>query len=145
MSYTYDYPRPMVTVDSLIFSIKPNSSKILLIQRDKEPFEGFWALPGGFIEMDETLLESAIRELQEETGLYNIELTQLYTFGNPGRDPRGRTITTVFYGFADEEKVIIKADSDARNANWFDIKNLPKLAFDHNIVVEYAIKNILKV
>ena len=97
MAYTYQYARPAVTVDCVVFGLDDQDLKVLLIQRDNEPFAGRWALPGGFVKMDETLEESALRELREETGLTKVFLEQLYTFGNPGRDPRERVVTVAYY------------------------------------------------
>src|SRR6056297_2328876 len=137
MSYTYKYPRPSVTTDCLIFT-KQTVQEILLIERKNPPFEGKWALPGGFVEIDEDLEESAKRELQEETGLTNISLYQLQTFGKPGRDPRGRTISVAYYGFitSEGEKQKAIAGSDAKNVNWFDLNHLPSLAFDHDEIIQ---------
>lgn len=136
MSFTYDYPRPAVCVDCVIFSL--NKSHIVLIQRAQEPFRGYWALPGGFIEMDETLEESAKRELEEETGLKNITLEQFYTCGNPGRDPRGRIISVVFRGVINPNESKIYAGSDAAKAQWFSLEELPTLAFDHAEIIRKA-------
>ncbi len=142
MSYTYDYPRALVTVDCLIYRNKP-TSEILLIERKNEPHKNEWALPGGFIEMEEDLVDSAKRELEEETGLIGIELKQLATFGAPGRDPRGRNITIVFWGECDEVPRI-KAGDDAKKAEWFGINKLPKLAFDHDQIIKLALQNLPK-
>jgi 8-oxo-dGTP diphosphatase len=143
MSYTYKYPRPAVTVDCLIFTSQTTPS-ILLIERKNPPFQGDWALPGGFVEMDEDLYESAQRELEEETGLTKILLNQLYTFGKPGRDPRGRTISVAYYGFiqSDKKKENAVAGSDAKNLKWFSLENLPPLAFDHEEIIQMARKKI---
>ncbi|PKP35622.1 MAG: NUDIX hydrolase [Bacteroidetes bacterium HGW-Bacteroidetes-17] len=140
MSYTYDYPRPAVTVDCLIFRKKPEL-QILLIQRKYDPFKDIWALPGGFVEMDEDLIEAAYRELAEETGLKNIELFQLQTFGKPGRDPRGRTISIIFWGTHHEQEEV-EAGDDAKNAAWFKISQLPELAFDHGHILNVAFQKI---
>lgn len=140
MSYTYDYPRPAVTVDCLIFRKKPEL-QILLIQRKFDPFKDSWALPGGFVEIDEDLIEAAYRELEEETGLKNIELYQLQAFGKPGRDPRGRTISIVFWGIHHEQEEV-EAGDDARNAAWFEIDRLPELAFDHEHILNVAFQKI---
>jgi 8-oxo-dGTP diphosphatase len=142
MSYTYDYPRPAVTVDCLIFSRSGQSTSLLLIQRDKPPFEGDWALPGGFVDIEEPLETAAHRELEEETGIRDIRLQQFQTFGKPGRDPRGRTISVVYLGFMDPHSQQAKAGSDARNARWFDILHLPHLAFDHLDIIHLAIKKM---
>jgi 8-oxo-dGTP diphosphatase len=138
MSYTYEYPRPAVTVDCLVFSKENGRVCLMLIQRDRPPFEESWALPGGFVEIDEDLPDAAYRELKEETGITDIELGQFRAFGKPGRDPRGRTISIVYYGFVDPEKTMATAGSDARNVDWFDINNLPELAFDHDKIIEMA-------
>jgi 8-oxo-dGTP diphosphatase len=138
MSYTYEYPRPAVTIDCLVFSKENGSVRLMLIQRDRPPFEESWALPGGFVEMDEDLPDAAYRELKEETGITEIELRQFRAFGKPGRDPRGRTVSIVYYGFANPGKTTATAGSDARNVDWFDINNLPPLAFDHDQIIETA-------
>jgi len=142
MPFTYEYPRPMITVDCVIFSMDNNNFEILLIQRDKYPFEGQWALPGGFVEMDEDLESAAKRELKEETGLMNINLEQLHTFGKPGRDPRGRTISVVYCGITQPGNKKIKAGDDARKAQWFPESNLPDLSFDHNDILKMALEKI---
>ena len=142
MPFTYKYPRPALTVDCVIFCKENNEAKVLLIQRDKPPFEGQWALPGGFVDIDETLEIAAKRELEEETGLVNVELEQLYTFGAIDRDPRGRTVSVVYYGFADAKQSKIKASSDARRVKWFSINKLPRLAFDHQDIMKAAIKKL---
>ncbi len=141
MSYTYKYPRPMVTVDAVVFGeCADNSYEVLLIERGSPPFKGHWALPGGFIDMEETLKESVVRELREETGIDSLELQQFYTFGNPGRDPRGRNITVAFWGKELKSRLVPKAGSDAKSYKWFNINKLPQLAFDHNEVIAKAIK-----
>lgn len=135
--YTYKYPRPMVTVDIILFRFFKENLEILLIQRKNNPFKEKWALPGGFIEMNEPLLEAAKRELKEETAVDNIKLFELKTFGKPGRDPRGRTIT-VLYGGIINDSINIRAGDDAKNVNWFNINKLPDLAFDHNEVINVS-------
>lgn len=138
--YVYDWPRPMVTVDAAVFGLFENRVKLLLINRKNEPFKGKWALPGGFVDIDEELETAVARELAEETGLVNVALEQMHTFGKCGRDPRGRQITIVFTGVATEGLNRIKAGDDAAKAQWFDIKKLPEdMAFDHNEVAEFAI------
>jgi len=129
MPYTYDYPRPAVTTDCIIFRHK-DPLEILLIARKHEPFLGMWALPGGFVEIDEDLEEGAIRELREETNLIDVKLEQFRTYGKPGRDPRGRTISVVYYGFIRNDEKATAGD-DAAKVQWFGINNLPPLAFDH--------------
>ena len=140
--YEYKYPRPAVTADIIIFN--EETEKILLIKRGGEPFKGMWALPGGFMDMNETIEQTAYRELEEETNLYGIELNQLHTFTALGRDPRHRTVTTVFYGFIEDSKQTAIAGDDAADAKWFKIYDLPNLAFDHREVIDFFIdKNFL--
>jgi len=137
--YIYDWPRPMVTVDTAVFRPFEDKLHILLIQRGKEPFKGFWALPGGFVEMDEELDDAAARELSEETGLLNIKLEQIQTFGGIGRDPRGRVISILYMGILGTEVPKLSAGDDASAARWFDTCRLPeKIAFDHRMVIEFA-------
>lgn len=142
MNYVYDYPRPMVIVDMLIWRYREEKVEILLIRRDGPPFRGQWALPGGFIQMDETLLESAKRELVEETGIKDMDLFSLTIAGNPERDPRGRTITALFTGFLTEPFVEVRAGDDAREAEWFAVNRLPQLAFDHAQLIRDAINEL---
>jgi 8-oxo-dGTP diphosphatase len=141
--YVYEWPRPMVTTDALIFNISSKQPKVLLVKRGHEPYKGRWAVPGGFIEIDEELEDSAARELEEETGLRGIALEQLHTFGTIGRDPRGRMITIVFMGFITEGQDKIKAGDDAAEAQWFDIDQLPEnMAFDHSEVMKLAVRKL---
>ncbi len=126
--YTYQYPRPALTVDAIL--IKKESRQLLLIQRGIEPYKGKWALPGGFVEMDELLADACKREIMEETGLEVSELTQFMAADKVDRDPRGRTISVLFYGFVPEEAVVQGGD-DAAEAAWFSLDALPELAFDH--------------
>ena len=140
--YVYDWPRPMVTVDAAVFALVEGKAKLLLVQRKHEPFQGSWALPGGFVEIDEDLQEAAARELGEETGLRDVPLEQLHTFGKPGRDPRGRAITVVYSGIAGKDWQQIKAADDAAQVRWFDIDNLPQLAFDHDEISRCAIERL---
>ena len=142
--YTYQHPRPAVTVDIAIFKPKEDQFQILLIQRDREPFQGDYALPGGFLDQNETLEAAAERELKEETGLTGILLTQVRTFSAPDRDPRGRVISTCFGAvleFDDKQQAV--AGDDARSAGWFDLDNLPPLAFDHGLIVQAAAQKLL--
>ncbi len=141
MSYSYKYPRPAVTVDMLVFKKTNNGLQLLLIQRDREPFLGFWAIPGGFMDMDETLEEAAHRELAEETGLQNIALEHLKAYSAPDRDPRHRTISVAFIGFLTDNQQA-KAGDDARKAQWFPIHGLPSLAFDHAQIIADAVSKI---
>ena len=135
--YCYDYPRPSVTVDIVLLTREP-TPRILLIRRKRDPFAGAWALPVGFIDMDETLEQSARRELREETGIDVGELVQLYTFGDPGRDPRGRTISVAYLGRVDAAALAPVAADDAAEVGWFALDALPALAFDHDRIIEKA-------
>jgi len=141
MSYTYKYPRPCVTVDIAIIKPAENDYEILLIQRANPPFKDMWALPGGFIDMDEDLDESALRELKEETGIEKVELTQFKTYGAPKRDPRHRTITVVYSGFVPQQTRVLAGD-DAKNVQWFPLSQLPSLAFDHGEIINDLIRHL---
>ncbi len=134
MSYTYEYPRPAVTVDTILIT-KEKHPKILLIQRKNDPHQNKWAFPGGFVDMDEDLIDAAARELKEETGIEFSGLTQFKTYGEPNRDPRGRTISVVFYAFTDQE-INAKGMDDARDAKWFSLTDTPELAFDHEVIIK---------
>ena len=135
MSFTYKYPHPAVCVDIILFC----ENKILLINRKNPPFENCWALPGGFVEMDETLEQSALRELFEETGIQLTILFQFATYGDPGRDPRERTVSVIYFLKLDKE-LEPHAGDDAKKADWFSLINLPILAFDHKKIIEDFIK-----
>lgn len=135
-NYCYEYPRPAVTADIVVIKTTDNRQEVLLIERKHPPFEGMWALPGGFLNMDETLEQAASRELLEETGITGIKLEQFHTFSKVDRDPRHRTITTVFIGYTNENTPQPKAGDDAANAQWFPLDDLPPLAFDHEEVME---------
>ncbi len=128
-----------VTTDCVILSQNPAGRKVLLVQRKIEPFQGKWALPGGFVETHEPLEAAAKRELKEETGLEIDSLEQLQAYGTPGRDPRGRTLTIAFVGYTQREEAVEGAD-DAADARWFDIKDLPPLAFDHDQILQDALE-----
>ena len=141
--YNYEYPRPALTVDCIIFGLDAQQElKVMLIQRDIPPFKGQWAIPGGFVRIEETLEEAALRELQEETGIHHIFLEQLYTFGDLGRDPRDRTVTVAYYALINLVEQKIQASTDARAAEWFAISNIPQLAFDHNQILQIAIARL---
>ena len=141
--YIYDWPRPMVTVDAVVFTFSGDKAKVLLINRGSEPFKGQWALPGGFVDIDEELEDAVARELEEETGLAGVRLEQMHTFGKCGRDPRGRQITIAFMGIATKGQNSIKAGDDAAQARWFDVNKLPKdMAFDHDEVVKFAVEKL---
>jgi len=137
MVYTYPFPRPSVTVDIIIFRQSEKHNEVLFINRGNEPYKGKWALPGGFVDKDESLESAAARELKEETGLSGILLTQMHTFGNPGRDPRGHTVSVVYVGYL-PVGAVAQAGDDAADAEWFKVNELPDLAFDHTLVVEMA-------
>lgn len=139
MPYTYDYPRPSVTVDLVIFTIAGGDLKVLLIRRAQEPFKSKWALPGGFVEMDEALEKAAARELQEEVGVSDVYLEQLFTFGEPKRDPRGRTISVAYFALVDATRQTIRAADDAADAQWHSVFKPPRLAFDHRQILDYAV------
>ncbi len=128
--FTYEYPRPSVTVDVALIAREP-TPQILLIRRKHDPFAGAWALPGGFVDMDEALEASARRELREETGLEVGALEQLHTFGDPNRDPRGRTISVVYLAMVDAAALQPRADDDAAEVGWHSLTQPPPLAFDH--------------
>jgi 8-oxo-dGTP diphosphatase len=136
--YQYEYPHPAVTTDIVIFTVRDNQLKLLLIMRKGEPFQGKWALPGGFVQMDEDLETSARRELAEETGVSGVYLEQLYTFGAVNRDPRERVITVAYYALISSDKTVLQAATDAEAVGWFSMDDLPKLAFDHQQIVDKA-------
>ena len=140
MAYTYDYPRPAVTADCIVMT-RDDDPKVLLIERGHEPFKGCWAFPGGFMNMDETTEQCAIRELEEETGLKVTEIKQIGAYSKVDRDPRGRTITVAYLALVDA-LLPVKGNDDAAKARWFPIKNLPKLAFDHEEIMIDAINCI---
>ncbi len=138
MSYTYKYPHPAVTTDCVIFGYDGKQLSVLLIQRANEPYKGHWAFPGGFLNIDESAEEGALRELKEETGLEGISLQQFHTFSDPHRDSRERVISIAFYGKIDICEV--KGDDDAADARWFPIDCLPPLAFDHEKMLALALQ-----
>ncbi|MFP6658891.1 MAG: NUDIX domain-containing protein [Pirellulales bacterium] len=138
MSFTYKYAHPAVSVDCVVFGLADAALKVLLIQRDQPPFAGLWALPGGFVEIDESLEDAARRELKEETGVGRIYLEQLYTFGDPHRDPRERVITVGYFALVAMKDYRVRAASDARAANWFALDSMPKLSFDHATIINTA-------
>lgn len=137
------YPRPMVTVDIAIFSMQENDLKVLLIRRDIQPYKGGWALPGGFVHIQEDLEQAAKRELEEETGVKDVYLEQLYTFGNPKRDSRGRVITIAYFALIKSEGQKIDPKTDVSEANWFSAYKPPKLAFDHSKILDYALRRLM--
>ena len=141
--YSYEYPRPALSVDVVIFTLRENRLHVLLIQRGEQPFAGMWALPGGFVNMDERLEEAAFRELKEETGLSHAYLEQLYTYGDPKRDPRGRVVTVAYFALIPAGAPFrAEGGDDASQARWFAIDNIPPLAFDHTEIVSYALRRL---
>lgn len=138
------YDRPSVTVDTAIFTLRQDQLQVLLIRRKHWPYEGMWAIPGGFVHMDESLEAAARRELAEETGVEgpDIYLEQLYTFGDPGRDPRTRVITVAYYALISSDRLRLHADSDASAADWFPAYQPPLLAFDHREILSYALRRL---
>jgi len=143
MSYTYEYPHPAVTTDIVIFTIRHDELKVLLIKRAMPPYQGEWALPGGFVNLDESLEQAARRELEEETGVSGVYLEQLYTFGKPDRDPRERVITVAYYALIPTDTVEIRAATDAEGVSWFGMHELPNLAFDHQEVLAMAHRRLV--
>ena len=142
MAYTYEYPRAALTVDCVVFGYDEQDLKVLLIQRDVEPFAGKWALPGGFVKVDETLDHAALRELEEETGVTDVYLEQLYTFGDVDRDPRERIVSVAYYALVNLFSHKVSAASDARNALWFAEDDVPGLAFDHARILNMALNRL---
>ena len=139
MKYCYEYPRPAMTADVAVLRLE-GIPEILLVERLDPPYQGMWALPGGFMEMEETLEVAARRELLEETALKAGELIRFESYDNPGRDPRGRTITQVFIMIWKKENGVAVPGSDAKSLQWFDLSQLPELAFDHSIIVGDVIR-----
>jgi len=136
------YKSPLVTTDVVLFSFIEGNLKVLLIQRKNPPFQGDWAFPGGFLDYGEAPEGGALRELQEETGITNVVIEQLGAFGDPSRDPRGHTVSVAFFGFIDADCSDAKGADDAAEARWFDVTNLPKLAFDHNKIFSETIERL---
>jgi len=143
MAYTYKYPRPAVTADCIVIT-KEAEPKVLLIQRGDQPFKGGWAFPGGFMNMDETTEQCAIRELEEETGLHISEVHQIGAYSKVDRDPRGRTVTVAYLAIVDEP-ITVNGQDDAAKAQWFSLSALPELAFDHDEIVQDAVKKYKEV
>jgi 8-oxo-dGTP diphosphatase len=142
MPFTYDYPHPAVTVDITIFTVRNDELNVLLIKRALKPFQGEWALPGGFIHLAESLEEAAERELVEETGVSGVYLEQLYTFGDPDRDTRERIITVAYFALIPADTVELKAATDAEDVGWFSVDKLPELAFDHHDILDLALDRL---
>ena len=142
MGHTYQYARPALTVDVVVFALDEHDLQAMLIQRDLAPFAGNWALPGGFVRVEETLDDAAARELREETGLHDIYLEQLYTFGAVERDPRERVVTAAYYALVNLAGHAVQASTDARRAAWFSVNDLPALAFDHRQILDVALQRL---
>jgi 8-oxo-dGTP diphosphatase len=142
MPHTYKYPRAALTVDCVVFGYDEEELKILLIQRALEPFKGRWALPGGFVHVDESLDAAARRELEEEAGLKNVFLEQLYTFGAVDRDPRERVVSVAYYALVKLAAHETRAATDAADARWFPVSQAPKLAFDHADILATALARL---
>lgn len=140
LKYCYRYPHPAVTADCVIFGYDDNNIKVLLIQRGNEPYKGHWAFPGGFMNIDETAEQCALRELEEETGLKDVKVEQFYTFTDVNRDPRERVISIAYYGKIRLSNV--KGSDDADDAQWFSLDEIPNLAFDHDLVLSKALEKI---
>lgn len=139
-TYTYEYPRPAVTTDCVIFGYDGRDLKVLLVERGIEPYKGMWAFPGGFLQIDETAIQGAKRELKEETGLENAFIEQFHTFTGVDRDPRGRVITIAHYALVRLSEV--QAGDDAAKAQWFSLGDVPRLAFDHDRILREALRTL---
>ena len=135
--FSYEYPRPALTVDIVIVT-REARPRVLLIRRLKEPFAGSWALPGGFVDENERLADAARRELEEETGLTVAQIEQLYTAGDPGRDPRGWTVSVAYLAQVNPDELKAVASDDAEAVGWFALDDLPQLAFDHAMILARA-------
>ena len=139
MPFTYPFSRPAVTADVVLFAMRAGDLAVLLIRRRHEPFEGAWALPGGFVDENEPLETAALRELAEEAGVTGVSVTQLGAFGEPGRDPRGHTVSVAYFGFTGADAPAVTAGDDAAEAEWHPVDALPeRLAFDHRAIVTLA-------
>ncbi len=136
------FEKPAVTTDIIVFTIKNNDLKVLLIKRGITPFKDKWAIPGGFVKLEESLEQAAKRELEEETGVKDVYLEQLYTFGDLKRDPRGRVITVSYFALINADKVRLSPSTDASEAKWFSVSDLPSLAFDHRKILDYSLKRL---
>lgn len=138
-----DYPHPALTTDVVLFALHDGDLQVLLVQRQKTPFKGTWAFPGGFVNAGESLEDAALRELEEETGIRNVHIEQLRAFGAPGRDPRGHVVTVTYLGLLPADAGLdVEAGDDAARARWWPIQDLPPLAFDHGDILDYALKRL---
>ncbi|MBI3083627.1 MAG: NUDIX hydrolase [Candidatus Omnitrophica bacterium] len=134
--------RHTIAVDVVVFTIQGGTLKVLLVRRQRPPYRGAWALPGGLVGPEESVDAAALRELQEETNIGNIYLEQLYTFGEPNRDPRGRVITVSYYALVNWQQFQLKVRQRVSGASWFPVKRLPPLAFDHQRIADYALERL---
>jgi 8-oxo-dGTP diphosphatase len=141
--FCYVFPHPAVTTDVVLFTIRDEALNLLLIRRGREPFADCWALPGGFLDVDEDLDRCAERELEEETGVSGLYLEQLYTFGKTGRDPRERVISVAYFALAPSDRMRLRAGDDAADAAWFTLTDLPALAFDHAEIIRTAQRRLI--
>lgn len=144
MSQTDTFERPSVTTDILVFSIRENALNVLLIERDQDPFKGSWAIPGGFVKMDEDLETGALRELAEETNISGIPIKQFGAYGAVGRDPRERVITIAFIALVPSDDLVAKGGTDAKDAQWFAVDDVPPLAFDHQLILNDGRAQLIK-
>lgn len=142
MRYTYDYPRPMFTVDAVLLAERDGQWHVLLVQRKNDPYAGKWALPGGFVDEDEPLEAAVARELEEETGISGVRLEQFHTFGDPGRDPRGRSISTAYLAIVDASRLTPRAADDAVDVRWVPVSEATDLAFDHAKIIACAVERL---
>lgn len=136
--FIYKYPHPAITADCVVFALDGNDTKVLLIERKHDPCKGYWAFPGGFMNIDETTEEAARRELKEETGIEVQQLFQVGAFSKVDRDPRERVVTIAYYTLLDHTPEVVGAD-DAKDAQWFSVNDLPQLAFDHSEILQTAL------
>lgn len=137
-----DYQHPAVTVDIVLFTIMADDLKVLLVQRNTEPFSGMWSLPGGFVQMEESLEEAALRKLKEKTNVQDVYLEQLYTFGAIERDPRARVITIAYYALVSSEKFTLRPSEAVSDVRWHSVYQPPALAFDHSSIIELALQRL---
>jgi 8-oxo-dGTP diphosphatase len=142
MAVIYEYPRPALTVDAVVFGLDDGDLKVLLIRRGLEPFQGKWALPGGFVRVEESLEDAVRRELREETGIDRVFLEQLFTFGDVDRDPRERIVTVAYYALVRLGDYSVTAATDARDAAWFAVNEARGLAFDHDRILAVALERL---
>ena len=136
------FAKHAVAVDVVLFTIQAGTLKVLLVRRQQAPYRSAWALPGGIVGAEESVDAAALRELQEETNIGNVYLEQLYTFGDTNRDPRGRVLTVAYYALVNQQQLELKARQRVTEADWFPVRRLPELAFDHRQIIEYALERL---